>query len=150
MNASKSTDDEERLFVMLMDQSMFYRFNYKLPDFIQCWIITTDFRVEDLKSDLARSRWKLSSPIRVKWIDGRCAANQSNINKSWDIFLLIELYKPNPRARIIIENNTRQDDWFWSPFGSGEYDIVRHGDPLIKYENNQRRGQRRGARQLNQ
>ena len=134
----ENTSKYEKIFVMLMDQSMFYRFTYKLPDFVECWIITTDFRVEDLKSDLARSRWKLTNPQRVKWIDGRCAANQSSINKTWDIFLLIELYRPYPGDKSVIENNTRQDDWFWSPFGSGEYDITRHGEPLVKYEKNQR------------
>lgn len=101
--------------VVLLDSVRFSLGDYKLPSDpkCECWVITTNFRVEDLKSGTHLTlRWK-REPMRIKWIDGRQAANALNLN-GWEIDLLIELYRPT--KEVVIENATRQNEWFWRWF----------------------------------
>lgn len=114
--------------VVLLDKIRFTTGEYQLPSDpkIDCWVITTNFRVEDLKSGTHLTiRWK-REPMRVKWIDGRQAANALNIN-GWDIDLLIELYRPISSDIVVIENATRQSEWFWRWFCL-DFDIVPNVD----------------------
>lgn len=101
--------------VILLDSFKFMLGDYKLPNDprCECWVITTNFRVEDLKSGTHLTlRWK-REPMRIKWIDGRQAANALNMN-GWEIDLLIELYRPFDQVKI--ENATSQNEWFWRLF----------------------------------
>ena len=103
--------------VILLDKNRFTTGEYQLPSDprMECWVVTTNFRVEDLKPGTHLTiRWK-REPMRIKWIDGRQAANALNIN-GWDIDFLIELYRPIQSDKIIVENATRQDEWFWRWF----------------------------------
>lgn len=105
-----------RLTIILLDIVRFTSGDYKIPSDPrnECWVLTTNFRVEDLKSGTHLSlRWK-REPSRVKWIDGRQAANALNIN-GWEIDLLIDLYRPIC-DEIFVENATRQNEWFWKFF----------------------------------
>jgi hypothetical protein len=116
------------LLILLLDHISFTTYEYKFPDDpkTECWVITTNFRVEDLRQSSHLSlRWK-REPARIKWIDGRQTCNALNI-KGWDVNTIIELYRPTIDSDLIrIENATKQTLWFWTPFGDG---MIIHKHP---------------------
>ena len=123
------------LLILLLDQMAFNTKEYKLPidTRTECWVITTNFRVEDFpETSSFVIQWK-REPSRVKWIDGRQCCNAIN-SKGWDVQFLLDLYRPSlnyddpdlmETNGFRIENATKQTQWFWTPFGDG-FTIHKH------------------------